>query len=86
MLFVPFLSMRRPRLRSQSFLIKSWDLNLCFRAHTISILLLLKNMNILRFLTHIAKLLSESIGSVSSSWKFLIPQCSGKQIELEIHV
>lgn len=80
MLFVPFLSMRRPRLRSQSFLVKGWDLNLCFRTHTISVPLLLKNVNILKFLTHIAKLLSESIGSMSSSWKLLIPQCSGKQI------
>ena len=40
-----FLQMRRPRLRSLRFPVKSWDLKLCFRAHTLSVLLLLKTTN-----------------------------------------
>ena len=81
-----FLRMKSPRLRSQSFPVKSWDLKLCFRAHSRSVLLLLKTMNSLRCLIYIAKLLCESIGSMSNSWKFRMPQFSGKQTEMEIHI
>ena len=42
-------------------------MSLCFRICALSALLLLKNMNILRFLIYVANFLSESVGSMSNT-------------------